>query len=75
MLDALWGGFVGNLPLRPGSDGPPQDPMNERKNRKKERVGGRGAENESEGVERVTLVFIGMPEEAWLRCGPAPETR
>ena len=46
MLDALWGGFVGNPPLRPGNDGPPQDPMNERKNRKKERVGGgeRGGE-------------------------------
>ena len=40
-----------------------------------QRGAGTSAENESEGVERVTLVFIGMPEEAWLRCGPAPETR
>ncbi len=27
-----------------------------------------------EQEERVRCVFIGMPEVAWLRCGPAPET-
>ena len=58
MLKALWGSFVGNPPLHPGNDGPPQGPMKNRKDRKN-RVGGRGADSESEEEERVTLVFIG----------------